>query len=67
MGYIIGWMGDCPSSTPAVGCACAEISLHHQTFVNSSALLVALMALRSRRGTKHLSALFKYKFTTFSF
>ena len=40
------------SSTPAVGCVCVGISLRHQTFVNSSALLIPLMALRSCYGTE---------------
>ena len=38
MGYVSTWMGDCLSSTPAVGCVWVGISLCHQTFVNSSAL-----------------------------
>ena len=40
------WMGDHLSSTPAVGCVWVGISLCHQTFINSSALLMSLMALR---------------------
>ena len=34
------------------------ISLCHETFINSSALIVSLMALRCARGPKHLLALF---------
>ena len=41
-------MGDRLSSGPAVGCVWVGISLCPQTFINSSALLVSLMALRSR-------------------
>ena len=36
------------SSDPAVGCIYVGISLHHETFVNSSAPLMSLMALRLR-------------------
>ena len=41
---VLGW--DRLSSTPGVGCVWVGISLCHQTFVNSSALLVSLMAFR---------------------
>ena len=41
MGYVCTWMGDHLSSTPAVGCVWVGISLCHQTFVNSSALLMS--------------------------
>ena len=54
MGYVSTWMGDRLSSRPAVGCVWAGISLCLQTFVNSSALLVSLMALCSRLGPKGL-------------
>ena len=53
MGYIGTWMGDRLSSRPAVGCVSVGICLCPQTFVNSSALLVSLLA----RGPKHLLAL----------
>ena len=52
MGYVSTWIGDRLSSRQAVGCVRVGISLCHQTFVNSSALLASLMALRSRLGTK---------------
>ena len=48
MGYVSTWMGDHLSLGPAVGCIQVRISFCHETFVNSSALLVSLMALRSR-------------------
>ena len=51
MGYISTWMGDCLSSGPAIGCVWVGISLCYQTFVNSRALLVSLMALHSHWGT----------------
>ena len=45
MGYVSTWMGDRLSSRPDVGCVSVGISLCPQTFVNSSVLLVSLMAL----------------------
>ena len=41
-------LGDCPSSTPAMGCVRVEISSRRQTCLNSSALLVSLMACATR-------------------
>ena len=43
MGYFSTGMGDLMSSRPAMG---VEISFCHQTFLNSSALLVSLMAVQ---------------------
>ena len=48
MGYVGTSMGDRLSSRPAVGCVSVGISLCPQTFINSSALLLSLMALHSR-------------------
>ena len=44
--YDSTWMGDHLSSRPAVGYVGVGISLCHQTFINSSALLVSLMAMQ---------------------
>ena len=52
MGYLSTWIGDLLSSRPVVGSIGVGISLCHQTFVNSSALLVFLMALSFRSGTE---------------
>ena len=57
MGYISTWMGDRLSSTPAVRYVSNGISLSPQTFVNASAPLVSLMALRSHYKTKTPSGL----------
>ena len=48
--YVSTWMGDPLSSRQAVGCVFVGIFLRHQTFVNSSELLMSLMALRSCLG-----------------
>ena len=42
------WIADRLSSGSAVGCVGVGISVCPQTFINSSALLVSQMALRSR-------------------
>ena len=47
MGYVSTLMGDRLSSRSALGFVSVGISLCPQTFVNSSALLVSLMALGS--------------------
>ena len=52
---VFGWV---TLSRPAVGCVWVGIPLCHQTSVNSSALLVSLMACARPRGLKHLLALF---------
>ena len=49
---LLVWMGDRLSSTPAVGCVSVAVSLCPQTFVNSSAQIVPLMALHSCWETK---------------
>ena len=46
MDYVSPWMGDRLSSRPAMGCVCVEISLCRQTFINSSALLMSLVAVQ---------------------
>ena len=62
MGYVSTWMANHLISTPDVGCVWIGISLCHQTFVNSSALLISVMALPSHKGPKHLLALLKQNF-----
>ena len=52
MGYVSTWMGDRLSSRSAVGSVSVGIFLCPQISVNSSALLMSLMALHSREGTK---------------
>ena len=46
MGYVSTGMGNCLSSGPAMECVRVGIFLCHQTFINSSALLVSLMAVQ---------------------
>ena len=46
MGDVSTGMGDHLSSTPAMGCVCAQICFCHQTFINSITLLVFLMAVQ---------------------
>ena len=52
VGYVSTRMDDCLSLGPTVECIEVGISFCHETFINSSALLVSLMALGSHKGTK---------------
>ena len=52
-------MGHRPTSRPGMGCICLGICFGQQTFINSSELLVSLMAL------KHFLALFVQFLTSY--